>query len=207
MGRGNVGGGGLGVTVRADLPGTLRLHARLAVSAIDSAWLEANRHDVAAVLNPPPGVVSARCEGDNVTCTNGLTAFAAALVWSGIQDQAANLGVTSPTYLTPLYGAVGSGTGVVDPSDTALFTELGRQTVGAGASSPATSLIDALTTWLFYFPSPVSTWTITEAGVFANATSTAGSGTLLDHYLLGSSVTVSSPDTALLQVALSVAGS
>lgn len=193
--------------MHADLPGTLRLHARLAVSAVNAEWLAASKHDPAAVLNPPPGVVAARCEGDNITCTAGLTAFAAALVWSGIEDQAANLGVTSATYLTPLYGAVGSGTGTVAASDTALFSELGRVTVGAGASSPATPTINALCTWLFYFPPPGSTWTITEAGVFANATSTAGSGTLLDHYLLSSSVTVSSPNTALLQVSLSVAGS
>jgi hypothetical protein len=193
--------------VRADLPGTLRLHAQLTVTAIDSAWLAAHRHDPAAVLAAPPEVISGRCEGGNVTCTNGLTAFAAALVWSGIEDQAANLGVTSATYLTPLYGAVGSGTGTPAASDTALFSELGRETVGAGASSPATSSIPALCTWLFYFPPPATSWTITEAGVFANATSTAGSGTLLDHYVLSSSVPVSSPDTAILQVALSVAGS
>lgn len=193
--------------MRALVPGTLGLHARLTVTAVDGEWFAAHRNNVPLMLDPPPEVIRARCEGDNITCTNGLTAFAAALVWSGIQDQAANLGVTTPAYLTPLYGAVGSGTGTVAASDTALFSELGRQTVGAGASSPATSLINALCTWLFYFPPPASSWTITEAGVFANATSASGSGTLLDHYLLASSVPVSSPDTAILQVALSVAGS
>lgn len=184
----------------------LRLHARLAVSAVDASWLAANRRNPEAVLNPPPGVVAGRCEGPNITCTAGLTAFAAALVWSGIEDQASALGVTSSTYLAPLYGAVGSGTGTVAASDTALFSELGRETVGAGASSPATPSLAATATWLFYFPSPSSTWTVTEAGVFSNATSTAGSGTLLDHYLLSSSVTVASPNTCLLQVALSVSG-
>ena len=193
--------------MRADSHASLGLHARLSVSAIDGEWFAANRHDTAAMLSPPPEVVHGHCEGDNITCTNGLTAFAAALVWSGIEDQAANLGVTSATTLTPLYGAVGSGTGTVDASDTALFSELGRATVGAGAYTPATSSIAALCTWLFYFPSPPSTWTVTEAGVFANAASTSGSGTLLDHYLLGSPVTIASPDTVLLQVALSVAGS
>lgn len=189
------------------LESSLGLHARLTVTAVDGEWSAVNRGDTAAMMAPPPEVIRARCEGPNITCTNGLTAFAAALVWSGIQDQAASLGVTAPTYLTPLYGAVGSGTGTVAASDTALYSELGRVTVGAGAYTPATSLIPALCTWLFYFPSPVSTWTITEAGVFANATSTAGSGTMLDHYLLGSPVPVSSPDTVILQVALSVAGS
>ena len=155
----------------------------------------------------PDGTVRDERVGDNVTCTGGLTAMAAALAWSGIEDQAATLGVTTPTYLTPLYGAVGSGSGTVSPSDTALFSELGRQTVGAGAYSPATSSINALTTWLFYFPSPSSTWTVTEAGVFANATSTSGSGTLLDHWAFSPSVTVPTTDTLLLQVAFSIAGS
>lgn len=177
------------------------------MTALDGEWFAANRHDMTAMIAPPPEAVHGYSEGPNVTCTNGLTAFAAALVWSGIEDQAANLGVTSPTYLTPLYGAVGSGTGTVAASDTALFSELGRATVGAGAYTPASPSIPALCSWLFYFPSPPSTWTITEAGVFANATSTSGSGTLLDHYLLGSPVPVTSPDTVLLQVALSVAGS
>lgn len=195
------------MSVHPDTPGALRLHARLTVTAVDGAWFAAHRRDTAAMLAPPPGVVRSRCEGDNVTCTNGLTAFAAALVWSGIQDQAASLGVTTATYLTPLYGAVGSGTGTAAASDTALFAELGRETVGAGAYSPATPSIPALVTWLFYFPAPASSWTVKEAGVFAGAAPAAGSGTLLDHYVLGTPVTVTSPDTGILMVALSVAGS
>ena len=175
--------------MHADLPGSLRLHADITVSVI-----------------APDGSVRASCTGPNVTCTSGLTAFAAALVWSGIEDQAANLGVTSPAYLAPLYGALGSGTGTAQAADTALFSELGRQTVGAGAASPATSSIAALCTWLFYFPPPPSPWTITEAGVFAGANAAAGSGTMLDHYMLATPVPVSSPDTALLQVSLSVTG-
>ena len=170
--------------------GALGLHARITVAAVR-----------------PDGSIREACAGDNVTCVNGLTMFAAALVWSGIEDQAAALGVTSPTYLAPLFGAVGSGTGTAANTDVALFSELGRQTVGAGASSPATPSVNALTTWLFYFPSPSTSWTITEAGVFGQATSAPGSGTLLDHYVLGTPVTVTSPDTAILQVALSVAGS
>ena len=81
--------------------------------------------------------------GRNVICTNGLTAFAAALVWAGIQDQAANLGVTTPTYLTPLYGAVGSGSGTPAEVRHGAVQRAGRETVGAGASSPATSSIAA----------------------------------------------------------------
>lgn len=150
----------------------------------------------------PDGTVRDRREGRNIVCTNGFTVLAAALVWSGIQDQAANLGVTSPTYLTPLWGAVGSGSGTPAKSDTALFSELGRQTVGAGASSPATVSVSAQATWLFYFPQPGSTWTVTEAGVFANGTSAAGSGTLVDHWAFSPSVSVPTSDTLLLEVSL-----
>ena len=188
-------------------PGHLSLHARITVSAVDSRWLAANRSNVPALRNPPAEVTRARDGGPNVTCTNGLSVFASALVWSGIQDQAAALGVTTPAYLTPLYGAVGNGSGTASASDTALFGEIARTTVGAGAASPATSSIAALCDYLFFFPPPVTTWTVTEAGAFGLATSTAGSGTLLDHYMLASPVTVSSPDSALLQVALSVQGS
>lgn len=155
----------------------------------------------------PDGSIRDQRHGDNIMCTNGLTALAGALVWSGIQDQAANLGVTTPTYLTPLYGAVGSGTGTVAASDTALFTELSRQTVSAGASSPATGSVNAQTTWLFYFPQPTSTWTVTEAGVFAGATSTAGSGTLIDHWAFSPTLTVPTTDTLILQASFAVGGS
>lgn len=150
----------------------------------------------------PDGTVRDRREGKNVVCTAGYTAIAAALVWSGIEDQAANLGVTSPFYLAPLWGAVGSGSGTPVNGDTTLFSELGRQTVGAGASSPATSSIAAESTFLFYFPQQLSVWTITEAGAFAGGTSLAGSGTMLDHWAFSPSVTVPITDTVLLQVSL-----
>jgi hypothetical protein len=193
--------------VDASASGSLALHAKITVSAVDSRWLNANRGDPSALRNPPAEVVHGRDSGDNITTTAGLSAFAAALVWSGIQDQAASLGVTTGTYLTPLWGAVGDGSGTASISDTALFSELGRVTVGAGAASPATSSINALCDWLFFFSSPVTAWTVTEAGAFGLATSTAGSGTLLDHYMLSSPVVIASPDAAILQVALSVAGS
>lgn len=161
------------------------------------------------VLDEDENVVDFR-EGDNVMCTTGLTIIASALVWSGIQDQAANLGVTTPTYLTPLWGAVGSGSGTVAASDTLLFNELGRQTVGAGASTPATPTINSQTTWLFYFPSPATTWTVTEAGVFANGTSSAASvvnaGFMLDHWAVSPSVTVSTSNTLILQANFTIAG-
>lgn len=156
---------------------------------------------LAAVLGKN-GEVRDHRAGDNIMCTTGYSALAAALVWSGVQDQAVNLGLTSPTYLTPLYGAVGSGTGTVQKSDTALFAELGRQTVGAGASSPASSSIAAYATWLFYFTSPATTWTVAEAGVFANATPVANSGSMIDHWGFSPAVSVPTTDSLLLEVSL-----
>ena len=150
----------------------------------------------------PDGTVRDQRAGENIMCTNGFTALAAALVWSGIQDQAGALGITTATYLTPLWGAVGSGAGIPAESDTALFSELGRQTVGAGASSPATPSVAAEATWLFYFPQPLSTWTVTEAGLFAAGTSAAGSGTLVDHWAFSPSVSIPVTDTGLLQISL-----
>lgn len=150
------------------------------------------------------GCLKDECEGDNVICTTGYTALAAGLVWSGIQDQAANIGVTNPTYLTPLYGALGSGSGSPAKSDTQLFAELGRQTVTAGASSPATSSIAAQITWLFYFPVPPVSWMVTEAGVFANATASANSGGMIDHYVFSPAITLGTSDSAILQVSLSL---
>lgn len=156
----------------------------------------------------PDGSIRDRREGDNIMCTAGKTALAASLVWSGIQDQADNLGVTSPTYLTPLWGAVGSGAGTVAASDTLLFSELSRQTVGAGAFSPATPSITAQVTWLFYFPQPATTWTVTEAGVFANGTSSAATvataGSLIDHWAFSPSITVPTTDSLILQATFSI---
>jgi hypothetical protein len=184
----------------------LGIHGHLSLTVVDTAWFQANKHNVNAIQTPPDDAVLDKRDGDNIMCTTGLTILAAALVWSGVQDQAANIGIPTPTYLTPLYGAVGSGTGTVAISDTQLFTELGRQTVNAGASTPATPSLNAQATWLFYFSSPASTWTVTEAGVFANATSSANSGTLLDHWAFSPTVTVATTSTLILQASFSVAG-
>jgi hypothetical protein len=163
----------------------LRLHGRLKLMVVDG-----------------DGNVTDEREGYNVICTTGYTAMAAAMVWSGIQDQASNLGITSSTYLTPLYGAVGSGAGTPAKSDTQLFAELSRVTVGAGASTPATSTVSALTTWMFFFPTPTSTWTVTEAGVFANATSAANSGSMIDHWAFSPSISVPTSNGLVFQMSL-----
>lgn len=193
-------------SVKQENVSNLAFHGRLTLTVVEEEWFRENRHSTELMLAPPDDVVLDQRAGDNTMCINGLTVLAQAVSWSGIQDQAANLGVTTPTYLTPLYGAVGSGTGVTANTDTQLFTELGRETVGAGASSPATATISAQTTWLFYFPSPASTWTVTEAGVFVNASSTVNSGSLLDHFVFGSPITVPNTNTLILQASFAIAG-
>lgn len=154
------------------------------------------------VVDAVTNQVVERREGHNVVCTTGFTVLASALVWAGIQDQASNLGVTAATYLTPLWGAVGSGSGTVAKGDTQLYSELSRQTVGAGASTPASSSIAGQATWLFYFPQPLVTWTVTEAGVFANATSVTNSGSMVDHWSFSPSLTVTTTNTLILEVSL-----
>lgn len=193
MGGGHVGHRDVGL-IRTRASGSIGLHGHLSLSVLDE-----------------DGAVVDRRDGSNVMCTQGLSAIAAALVWAGIQDQAVNLGVTQATYLTPLWGAVGSGSGTVSAADTALFSEISRQTVGAGASSPATASINAQSTWLFYFPNPGSTWTVTEAGVFASGSSSAASvitaGVMLDHWAFSPALTVTTANTLLLQASFSIAGS
>ena len=189
----------------------LGFKGHLTVTSVDTDWFRRqDTRDVEVMSTPPDYAISDRRDGDNIVCTNGATVLASAIIWSGIQDQAANLGVTFPTYLTPLYGAVGSGVGTVAASDTLLFSELGRVTVGAGASVPATPTLPAQFTWLFYFPNPTSTWTITEAGVFANGTSSNASvalaGTLMDHWAFSVPVTVPTTDTAILQASFILTG-
>jgi len=185
------------------------LRGNPALSATDlTAYLELTRRQgltrpaALAQITGDASAVDEHREGDNVMCTGGYGALAAALVWSGLQDQAPSLGVTSPTFLTPLYGAVGSGTGTPAKSDTALFAELGRQTVGAGGSNPASSSIAAYCTWLFYFTSPTTTWTVAEAGLFAGATSATNSGTMIDHWSFSPTLTVPTTDSLLLEISL-----
>lgn len=182
MGQRNLGNGGVVVS------GNISMHGRLKLTVVK-----------------PDGSIRQEVEGDNVMCVNGVTAIAAALVWSGIQDQATNLGVTS-TYLTPLYGAVGNGAATPANTDTQLVAELGRVTVGAGASVPSTTTLPGQVTWLFYFSQPSVTWTITEAGVFADASSTVNSGIMLDHYAVSPNVTVPTTDTLILQASFSITG-
>lgn len=194
--------------------GAVGFKGRLALTTVDAAWLAEHRAEITAEFQRtgrlviPNEQVHGHREGDNIMCTAGVTALAGALVWAGIQDQGPNLGVTTPTYLTPLWGAIGTGTApvTVAASDTALAIEASRTTVGAGASVPATSSLPSQLTWLFYFPQPSSAITVTEAGVFVNASGTPGAGILLDHWAFSPTLPVPTTDTVLLQASFSITG-
>lgn len=184
----------------------LGFNGHLTLTTVDTEWFWAHRHDTSLMLAPPDDVINDQRSGSNTMCVAGLSVLVGAIAWSGIQDQAANLGVTTPTYLTPLWGAIGSGTGGTANTDTQLTNELAREAVGAGASSPATPTISGQTTWLFYFPNPASTLTITEAGVFCNASSQTNSGSILDHFMFASAITVPTTNTLILQTSFAIAG-
>lgn len=192
--------------VRQNHLSDLGFEGRLTLTTVDSEWFEANRHNTDLMLALPDSEIVDQVSGKNTMCIAGLSVLVGAIAWSGIQDQAANLGVTSPTFLTPLWGAVGSGSGTSANTDVQLVSELGREAVGAGASTPATPTINGQTTWLFYFPQPPTTWTVTEAGVFCNASSSANSGSMLDHFFFGSPITVPPSNTLILQTSFAIAG-
>lgn len=190
----------------ASYRGSFSLNGHLTLTSVDTEWFMAHRPDTELMMHVPDDVITDQTSGDNTMCVAGLSVLVGAIAWSGIQDIAANLGVTVPTYLTPLYGAVGTGTGSTANTDTQLFTELSREAVGAAASAPATATISAQTTWLFYFPNPPTTWTVTEAGVFVNASASTNAGSLLDHFVFGSPVTVPTTNTLILQTSFAIAG-
>lgn len=139
-----------------------------------------------------------RRECHNLITSGGLSAFASALNWSGIEDVAASLGLNSPYFLAPIYGAVGTGTNGVSSSDTALTSELARSSI-----SQATG-VSGQVTWVFFFGSSQAVGTIAEAGAFGGASSTAGSGTLLDHVLISPTLAKTSSQTMTMQVSFTL---
>lgn len=181
----------------------------LATKASATGQLTINGH-LSLLVVTPDGEVIDRRDGDNTMCTAGLTAIVNSLVWSGVQDVAANLGIPSGTFLTPLWGAVGSGSTAATAADVLLTAELARVTVGAGSSTPATPTIAAQAIWTFYFPTPATSYTVAEAGVFANGSSSnasvATAGTLLDHWVFSPTVTVTNPNTLILQASFNLTG-
>jgi hypothetical protein len=155
---------------------------------------------------PDDAAIDDHFHGRNLICTAGYTALCAALTWSGVQDQAPLLSLSASntyTFLTPLWGAVGNGTPVTPAkTDTQLVAELGRVTISGGASLPASSTIPAATVWQFFYSQPATSWTVTEAGVFANGTSAANTGTMVNHLAISPTVSIPTTNTGILQVSL-----
>lgn len=136
---------------------------------------------------------------ENLMCNAGMAVLASAMMWSCMQDQNANMGTPfSPIYCTPAYVAVGSGDTSPTVNDTQLTTELGRVTIASsGYASDAFVLLGV-------FPAPASEWTVAEAGLFLQASSTANSGYLLDHALVSPTVTVTTSQTLSAQVTFTI---
>jgi hypothetical protein len=135
----------------------------------------------------------------NLVLTAGLSAMAAALMWSAMIDQNANQGLPfNPITLAPIYGAVGSASVAATSTDTQLGAELARSICGAASYNGATFSL------LFNMGITVGTWTIWEGGVFASATPESppdpdSSGILLNHSILVSAVTKAPTQTAVFQ--------
>lgn len=135
----------------------------------------------------------------NLVTTAGLAALASALNWSGISDQAANLGLNTPYSLAPVYGAVGTGTVPVTALDTALTAEVARGTVSQASAA------NGLSSWSFFFGSTQAVGTISEAGAFASASVTPGSGILIDHVLISPALVKTNTQTMTMQVSFTLA--
>jgi hypothetical protein len=154
------------------------------------------------------GLVSAERTADNILCAAGLSVLVTAVNWSAVEDQNGAMGNPfSITYLAPILGALGSGSGTPAATDTALFSELSygdytRQVVSAAGTTAATGSNPGSIVWEFFFPTTAEAWTITECGVFVTATTSSGS--LFDHAIISPSVTKPAGETALLQIVISL---
>lgn len=177
------------------VPEQARLHGRIAVSTIGwrHEWAGLSRRDLwerCQSVDPEEHV-----EADNILCVAGLSLFAAAVLWAGLEDVNASLGSPfSASYLAPIYGAVGTGTTTPADTDiglTAESTNSARQPVISGAIQNASHGNPATVAWAFLFGLPLASVTVAEAGIFAQATSTVNNGSLLDHALISPTVTQS----------------
>ncbi len=143
----------------------------------------------------PDGTLVDKRVNHNVMCSAGYAVLVQALAWSLALDQNATLGIALiPTYGAPTYGAVGAGVGSVSILDIGLFSELGRSTVYSATTNGSTF------TLLFFFGTTSANWSIAEAGVFLNGTTTASSGALLDHISVSPSVSKTTSQTATLSL-------
>ncbi len=127
------------------------------------------------------------------------TMWVSNLVVDNLTEWVANVlgGVTS-SVLNVSHIAVGSGTTAPASTDVQLESEFARKTADVAVDG---SVVRAST----YFTFPEAIGTISELGLFANATDTANSGTLLARVALASPVTKTSADTLTVAWTISIA--
>lgn len=144
------------------------------------------------------GTLVSRRQFANTMCNYGMGALANFLV-SNLFIGSNSSALVLPS-APPIYMAVGNGTTTPAATDTTLAAELAREPITTAASpTPSSSQIPSFS-WYTIFPTSGSTWSISEAGVFLNATSTANSGALLDHSLISPAENKSATQIAELQV-------
>lgn len=120
-------------------------------------------------------------EVDNTVCNNGLVTLSTYLAQFG-----------SSAISSPIYGAVGTGSptppAVTFPAtDTQLVTEVGRARIGQGGSSSTSFTWSTVITNLSGLP-----WTITEGGIFLDASNIENTGSMLNHFAFNVAITVAS---------------
>lgn len=143
-------------------------------------------------------------ENHNVMCYSGLSQMVSAINWAAIQDQNNNMGSPfSTTYMTPMYGAVGTGSPSPSFADVKLQTEYARNVVSSAGITNGTSGFNPSVIWLFLLSPPAVQQTITEAGVFLVASSTVNSGLMLDHSVF-TGITWSTTQLLTLSLTLSL---
>lgn len=142
-------------------------------------------HFVLRTIDGDTGLVVAEREADNILCAAGLTVLVQALNWAAIEDQNVNMGSPFvPTYLAPLYCAIGTGVTAVADTDVALTAEYARTVAEDASTQGASHLNDATVAWAFLFGFPAVAQVITEVGLFAQALNVPGTGSMLDHALI-----------------------
>lgn len=154
-------------------------------------------------------------EQDNVLCSSGLTALLQGILWSSIEDVNASIGSPfSTTYIAPVYGAIGTGSNVQTAvTDTILVTETTRVPVSNAGYTAANQLGTGAIQWLFLFPTPAATLSITEVGVFVQASAAPSEpvassnpyGSLLDHAAVNPAVTQTTTQLLTLSVTINIA--
>ncbi len=145
-------------------------------------------------------------ETSNIVTYAGLSSFASALSYSGIQDVAAFLGVNTPYYLAPIYGAIGSGTSAtgVTSLDTTLFQEITRSPATGNGSTVSSYGQSALCVWSFFFGASQVGYTVTEAGVYVQASPITG--TLANHAVFETPFLKQAAYAMQLKVSFSIVG-